>query len=36
MITVAGWLDGSFETQSKLYKTSRSQNIYNTFLSLKW
>jgi hypothetical protein len=41
-ITVAGRLDGSLETQSRLKKaqqgfdTCKSNNIINTFLSLKW
>jgi len=41
VVIVAEWLDGSFESQSRLQKalqwfdTRKLQNIYNTFLSLK-
>ena len=41
VVTVAGWLDGSFKSQSRLEKalqwfdTRKSQNMLNTFLSLK-
>ena len=41
VVTVADWLDGSFESQSRLEKTQqwfdtrKSQNMFNTCLSLK-
>ena len=35
VVTVAEWLDGSFECQSRLLKARKSHNMYNTFLSLK-
>ena len=41
VVTVAEWLDGSFESQSRLEKaqkwfdTRKSQNMFNTCLSLK-
>ena len=41
VVTVAEWLDGSFESQSRLVKaqqwfdTRKSQNMLNTCLSLK-
>jgi hypothetical protein len=39
VVTVAEWLDGSFESQStlcqQLFDTRKSHNMYNTFLSLK-
>jgi hypothetical protein len=40
VVTVAEWLDGSFESQSRLVKaqqwfdTRKSHNMFNTFLSL--
>jgi amino acid permease len=41
MVIVDEWLDGSFESQSRLEKaqqwfdTRKSHNLFNTFLSLK-
>jgi hypothetical protein len=41
VVTVVEWLDGSFESQSRLEKTQqwfdtrKSQNMFNTCLSLK-
>ena len=41
VIIIAEWLDGSFESQSRLEKaqqwfdTRKSLNMFNTFLSLK-
>jgi hypothetical protein len=35
VVNVAEWLDGSFESQSRLLKARKSHNMYNTFLSLK-
>jgi len=41
VVNIAEWLDGSFESQSRLWKaqqwfeTRKSHNKYNTFLSLK-
>jgi hypothetical protein len=41
VVTIAEWLDGSFESQNRLWKaqqwfdTRKSQNMFNTFLSLK-
>jgi hypothetical protein len=41
VLTVDEWLDGSFESQNRLWKaqqwfdTRKSQNMFNTFLSLK-